>query len=154
MALGVRHPKDFLSGLIFILAGAGFLFLAQDYRMGTAVRMGPGYFPTLLSSLLLVLGLAIALRALLRGNGERPTDFAWRGLIIILASCLLFGVLVRGTGMVVALPLLIILSALASVKFRVQTALIMAVVLTLFCIGVFLKALGLPIPLIGTWLGG
>ena len=51
----VRNPKDFFTGLIFIAFGIGFLLIAQHYPLGSARRMGPAYFPTILSVVLILL---------------------------------------------------------------------------------------------------
>ena len=59
----ITNGKDFWAGLMFIAFGLGFMFVAQNYAMGNAVRMGPAYFPTVLGGLLAVLGAAVFLRA-------------------------------------------------------------------------------------------
>jgi Tripartite tricarboxylate transporter TctB family len=80
--------------------------------------------------------------------------FAFKGLILVTTAVLVFGFVVRGAGLVVALPLLVIISALASSRFRWRPTLIMAAGLTIFCVLVFIKGLGIPLPIIGPWLGG
>ena len=81
-------------------------------------------------------------------------SFSIKGLIIVVGSVLLFGLIVRGAGMAVALPLLVVISALASSRFRWIPTLLMAAGLTVFCVLVFLKGLGIPLPIVGPWLGG
>lgn len=152
MALSIRHPKDFLSGVIFIALGLGFLYIAQDYRMGTATRMGPGYFPSILAGILTLIGLATSLRALFR-DGEKVEGFAWKPLVIVLVGTVLFGVLVRDAGLIVALLAYIGVTATASIYFHWRPTLMMAVGLTVFSVIIFIKALGLPIPMIGAWFG-
>ena len=80
--------------------------------------------------------------------------FAFKGLVLVSVSVLVFGFIVRGAGLAVAIPLLIIISALASSRFRWRPTLIMAAGLTIFCVLVFVKGLGIPLPIIGPWLGG
>ncbi|GFZ93344.1 tripartite tricarboxylate transporter TctB family protein [Elstera cyanobacteriorum] len=152
MALSIRHPKDFLSGVIFIALGLGFLYIAQDYRMGTATRMGPGYFPSILAGILTLIGLTTSLRALFR-DGEKVEGFAWKPLVIVLVGTVLFGVLVRDAGLIVALLAYIGITATASIYFHWRPTLMMAVGLTVFSVIIFIKALGLPIPMIGAWFG-
>lgn len=147
-----RNPKDFWTGLIYILVGAGALVISREYDMGTAVKMGPAYFPTILSVLLVGIGIVSVLRAFLK-SGTPIGVVAWKGLVLIVASTVLFGVVVRGAGVIVALPLLVIVSALASTRFRWKTALLEAAGITVFCIVVFLKALGVPLPILGSWFG-
>ena len=147
-----RNPKDFWTGLIYILVGAGALVISREYDMGTAVKMGPAYFPTILSVLLVGIGIISVLRAFIR-SGSPIGVVAWKGLVLIVASTLLFGVVLRGAGVVIALPLLVIVSALASARFSWKTALLEAAGITVFCIVVFLKGLGVPLPILGSWFG-
>ena len=54
----IKSPKDFWAGLMFIGFGAFIMIWALvHYQMGSAVRMGPAYFPTVLGGLLVFLGL-------------------------------------------------------------------------------------------------
>jgi putative tricarboxylic transport membrane protein len=149
----IRHPKDFWSGLIFIAVGGAAVGIARHYPMGSAVRMGPAYFPTVLGALLALIGLAVLIRAFVT-PGVPITAFAWKQLALVVLSTVLFGVLVRTAGLVVALLLLVLISAWASRRFRWASALALAVGLAVFSVGVFVRALGLPIPVVGAWLGG
>lgn len=133
--------------------GGGALTIARDYGLGTAFRMGPGYFPTVLGWLLVVVGLASLARAAVRAGDPLPPRRV-KGLFAVTAATLAFGLLVRGAGLVVALPLLVLVSAAASARFRWGPALALAVGLTLFCTAVFLKGLGVPLPVVGRWFGG
>jgi hypothetical protein len=147
-----RNPKDFLTGVIYLFVGCGALIMSRDYEMGTAVKMGPAYFPTILSVLLMVIGIISVIRSFLK-SGSPIGVVAWKGLALIVASTVLFGMTVRGAGLVLALPLLVIISALGSVRFGLKTSLAEAVGITLFCIFVFLKGLGVPLPILGSWFG-
>lgn len=149
----VRHPKDFWSGAIFGATGLGAILLGRDYPMGTATRMGPGYFPVVLGGLLVVIGLALMARAL-RQDGPPVDRFALRPLVLVLGSTVLFGLLLRGAGLVVALMVLVLAGAYAGRHFAWGAALALAVGLTVFSVLVFVKALGLPLPVLGPWLGG
>ena len=90
----IRNPRDFWSGVLFTLLGVGALAIGSQYTLGTAARMGPGYFPRILGILLIVLGVAIALRAL-RVRGEAMPRFRVRPLVVVLGSVVLFGAIVR-----------------------------------------------------------
>lgn len=147
-----RNAKDFWTGFIYIFVGSGALIICRDYDMGTAVKMGPAYFPTLLSVLLMVIGIISVLRSFFK-SGSPIGVVAWKGLVLIVASTLLFGMIVRGAGLIIALPLLVIVSASASVRFSWKTSLAEAVGITVFCIVIFLKGLGVPLPILGSWFG-
>lgn len=148
-----RNAKDFWTGVIFLIIGGGAIVLSRDYGMGSAVKMGPAYFPTILSSLLIVIGAISIIRSFLK-PGTPIGTVAWKGLFLIIASTLLFGGIVRGAGLAIALPLLIIISAFASTRFRWQYALALAVGVTVFCILIFQVGLGVPLPILGSWFGG
>lgn len=148
-----RNPKDFWTGLIYIVVGASAMLIARDYSMGTAIKMGPAYFPTILGGLLIGIG-ALSVSRSFVVSGTPVGAFAFKGLTLIIFSILLFGLTVRGAGLAVTLPLLVIMSAVASAKFRWRPTLIMTAGLTVFCVLVFLKGLGIPLPVIGPWFGG
>jgi putative tricarboxylic transport membrane protein len=149
----IRSSKDFWTGLIYIFFGSSALIIARDYPMGTAIKMGPSYFPTILGGLMIVIGIISLVRSFLV-TGTPIGKFTFKGLALVVFSTILFGLLVRGAGLVIALPLLVIVSAYASREFRWGPSLIMAAGLTLFCIAVFLKGLGIPLPILGSWFGG
>ena len=149
----IRNPKDFWSGLLFLGVGGAVVLLARNYQLGTALRMGPGYFPTALGSLLAVVGVVAVARSFIR-PGMAIEPFHWRLLLIVLGATLLFGVLVRNAGLLAAVAVLVLMAAAASVYFRWRVAIALTAGLIIFSVIVFVKALGLPMPLIGPWLGG
>jgi hypothetical protein len=148
----IRHPKDFWTGIIFLFFGLAAVYLGQDYKMGTAGRMGPAYFPTILGTLLAVIGLVGVIRSGMH-SGEAIGKFYIRELVLVLSAVLLFGFLVRGAGLVPSVLVLVLLSAYASPKFTWGPSLLLAVGLAVFCVVVFVKLLGLPMPVFGPWLG-
>ena len=147
-----RNPKDFWTGIIYISFGLASVIIARDYGMGTALKMGPAYFPAILGGLLVGIGVIAVVRSFIV-PGAPVGAFAFKGLALVILSVLLFGLIVRGAGLAVALPLLVVISALASARFRWRPTLIMAAGLTIFCVLVFLKGLGIPLPVIGPWFG-
>lgn len=149
----IRSTKDFCSGLIYLFFGASAILLGRDYGMGSAVKMGAAYFPTLLGYLLVLIGGLAMVRSFIV-KGSPVGAFAVKSLLMVVGAVVLFGLIVRGAGMAMALPLLVVVSALASRRFAWRPTLLMAVGLTLFCVLVFLKGLGIPLPVIGSWLGG
>ena len=147
-----RNAKDFWTGIIYISVGSAALIISRDYDMGTAVKMGPAFFPTILSVLLMVIGIISVLRSFLK-SGSPIGVVAWKGLVLILASTLLFGMIVRGAGLIIALPLLVIVSASASARFSWKISLLESIGITVFSIVIFLKGLGVPLPILGSWFG-
>ena len=149
----IRNPKDFFAALIYLSVGLSAIYMAKELPMGTAVKMGPAYFPTVLGGLLSLIG-AISLIRSLVSKGEPVPTIAWKPLLLIVAATVVFGLLVRGAGLLVALPLYVMMTAFASVKFRWGPTLALAAGATVFCALVFVKGLGVPLPLIGRWFGG
>jgi hypothetical protein len=144
--------RDALAGLIFILIGVSFALSSRSIEIGTAFRMGPGYFPLVLSGLLILIGAAIALSSLANGTNESLGSVPWRGLVLVLAAPVVFGLTVRRLGLVPAIVIASVLAVYASRRSGIRLAAAMAVGLTLFCLAVFSYGLGLPLPLLGPWL--
>jgi len=151
--MSIKSVKDFWAGAIYIAFGASAMVIARDYGMGTAFKMGPAYFPTILGALLVLIGLISIVRSFLV-PGTPIGSFALKGLALVVASSVVFGAIVRGAGLVAAIPVFVILSAYASIHFRWAPTVGIAVGLTVFCVLVFLKGLGVPLPVVGPWLGG
>jgi hypothetical protein len=148
----VRSVKDFWTGVIYIAFGSAAIILSRDYGMGTALKMGPAYFPVILSSLLILIGTISLVRSFIK-PGTPFGAFALRGLILIIASIILFGFILHGAGLIIALPVLVIISSYGSIRFRWKYSLVLAVGLTIFSVLIFLKGLGVPIPVLGPWFG-
>jgi hypothetical protein len=152
MTSRVQSPKDFWTGLIYLAVGAGVIFIGRNYSVGSASRMGPGYFPLALAGLLTIFGVVAVVRSFLV-PGEAIAPFAWKPLILVLIGTALFGALVGTLGLVAALLALVLTSAAASEKFAFDwRAALSLVALIVFCSLVFVKGLGVPMPLFGPWL--
>lgn len=148
-----RNPKDLYAGLIYVAIGLAAIVMGRELPMGTALQMGPAYFPSVLGGLLAFIGLASLVRSFVR-TGEPIQSFAWRPLLIIVVSTVVFGLLLRGAGLIVALPLFVVMTSFASANFRWIPSLVLAAAVTVFCAGVFVYGLGVPLRLIGRWFGG
>lgn len=147
-----RNPRDFWSGLIYVGFGLAAVAIGREYEMGTLLRMGPAYFPTVVGFLLGFVGLVSLARAFVK-SGAPVGHFALRALVIITLAPIVFGLIVRDAGLALALPVLVLLSGAASAHFRWLQFAALAAGLTLFCVFVFLEGLGVPLPLLGPWFG-
>jgi hypothetical protein len=143
---------DALAGAVFILFGLVFGAQSLGLEIGTPLRMGPGYFPLVLSGILLLLGGSIVASAVRSGRGEGIGPVAWRGLLFILPAPIFFGLTVRGLGFVPAVFLTTLIAGLASQKMRLHSALLLAAGVTVFATLVFSYGLGLPFRRFGPWL--
>ncbi len=139
--------------MIYLAIGLAAVAIARDYDMGSALRMGPAYFPTMLGGLLALIGAGAIVRAFLN-PGEPIGKLALKGALLVCGGTVLFAVLLRGAGLIAALIVLVLVSSYASVRFRWGSAILLAVGLAVFCVLVFVKGLGVPLPLAGSWFGG
>ncbi len=144
--------NDVLAGILFIAIGLIFgIYIFSSLDIGSPQAMGPGFFPFWLAGLLVIFGAVIALR------GERKSDqdahpVAWRGLVTLTASTVLFGLAVDPFGLVPALAISILLATGASGNMGVRRALAVTLGLVLICLVVFYWMLGTPLQLFGPWL--
>ena len=143
----VLNNKYVWAGLLLIAIGAAAMFIARNYAFGTALRMGPGFFPIVLGGALILFGL-YTLASGLRTGEQIGGSWSLRALIILPLALVLFGVLMEHGGFVPAMFVLIFASATATTEFKLVEVLVFAVGLTALCVVVFVWALGLPYPLL------
>ena len=145
----IKSQRDFLSGLMFLVAGIVFAVGATNYSMGSSARPGAGYFPLILSVIMAILGAVVLFKALtIETEGGDPVgDIAWRPLIVIVASIAAFGVTLPWLGMLAAVPVLIVMVSLAGDEFGWKGVIVNSLVLTAFAWFVFVWGLKLTIPL-------
>lgn len=150
-----RSLKDILTGAIFIAAALGFGLTALGYPIGTAFKMGPGYFPLVLAGLLATIGVATVVTGLTQaGAGSDLGVIPWRGAALVLGALVFFGVTVQGIGLVPCVFLVVFATATASARATWVGSLLLAAGMTLFCVAVFVWGLGVQLPTFGPWLGG
>ena len=151
----IKSQQDFWAGLMFVVIGIGFAWGALNYSFGSSARPGPAYFPFGLGILLALLGAFTVFESLtIETEGGDPIgDIAWKPLSIIVGSIALFGLLLPWLGMFVALPILVVTSALAGDEFHWGEALGNAAVLTIGSWAIFIYGLNLVIPLWPSFIG-
>ena len=152
----IKSQRDFVSGLAFMVIGIAFAWGATAYSFGESARPGPGYFPFGLGVLLALLGAIVVFGALTieTEGGDHVGHIAWKPLIAILATVGVFGWALPHLGMVIAVPLLIFMAGLAGDEFSVKDAIISSVVLTIGSYLIFIKGLGLIIPVWPAFVAG
>jgi hypothetical protein len=139
--------RDFLAGIVFVLIGVLAVTVARDYPFGTAMRMGPGYFPTVLGGILILLGAWVIVRGLRSGEGVKG-EWGWKPLVFIAVAFVLFGLLMPRLGLVPALAAAILASACGGPEFRTKEALALAAVMSALTAVVLLYVLKMPYPLV------
>lgn len=143
----IKSPKNLWAGLMFIAFGLFFaVWAVANYQMGTAVRMGPAYFPTVLGGLLVVLGVIVLSEAVIV-KGDKLPSFNFRALAFVLAGCVAYGYLMKPAGLVVGTVVLVFVTALGGHEFKWKEVTILSVALVIFSVLVFVKGLTLPFPL-------
>lgn len=147
MKIELRKNKDFWAGLMLIAIGAAALFIARGYRFGSALRMGPGFFPTILSVTLIVFGICISAVGL-RSGEKIQGSLSLRALIMLPLSLVLFGILMELAGFIPALVALVFISAASGREFKIVEVLLLTMFLTTASAALFIWGLGLPYPLI------
>ncbi len=147
MKFALTKNKDFWAGMMLIAIGAAALFIARDYRFGSALRMGPGFFPTILSVILIAFGVCITAVGL-RSGEKIEGNLSLRAFLLLPLSLILFGVLMDLAGFIPALAVLVFVSAASGREFRSIEVLALTTVLTVASVALFIWGLGLPYPLI------
>ncbi len=144
----LRNRQDFWSGVMFIALGLAFSWQATSYQMGTAARMGPGYFPFWLGLVLALLGAIVLLGSLSKKAQETHVDrFDWRIVFLVIGSVVFYAVVLNYLGVYISVFLLVVLSSLASHEFSIKVAVANGIFLVVFSYLAFIKGLGLIFPL-------
>ena len=142
----IRGPKDFWAGLLFIGLGILAITVGSRYNLGTAARMGPGYFPRILGILLIVLGAIITFRGV-RWSGEPIPRWRWRPTLVVLLSVVVYGILIGWLGVAISTVLLIVAASAASHEFRYKESIVAGLLLAALAVGVFVVGLGVQLPI-------
>ena len=144
----LKNPKDFWSGVMFAVIGFAFAIIVKvyDYPMGSASRMGAGYFPFVLGNIMGVIGLVVIAQALLTSGGP-ISKFAWRPLFWVLLAFVIFGLTAKFLGLVIAILLLVVISSYGGHEHKWKEAIISSVILAVTSIAVFVYGLKLPFPI-------
>ena len=162
--MNIKSQKDFFSGVMFTVLGVGFAWGATTYTVGSGARMGPGYFPLMLGVLMAVLGLIILFKALVveTETGDKIGKWAWKPLFFIIASNVVFGVLLGGLpsikvpamGLIVAIYALTFIAAMAGDQFKFKEVLVLATLLAVGSYGAFVMLLKLQFQVWPSFIAG
>ena len=154
--MNIKSQKDFFSGLMFTAVGVAFAWGATKYSLGTGARMGPGYFPTMLGVLMVVLGGVITFKAMVveTEDGDKVGSWAWKPLLFIIAANLLFGLMLGGLpsikfpafGLIVGIYALTFVASLAGEEFKFKEVAVLATILAVMSYLAFIVLLKLQFP--------
>ena len=153
MAGNLSKPRDVIGGALIVAIGAGFFIVGRELETGTSFRMGPGYFPTVLSFLMMGLGAVMTFLALRKPPEEGTLgQVPWRGLLLVIGATAFFGMTLRGIGLAPVIVILVLATAWGSRYASWRASIPLALGLAAFCSVLFIRGLGLPLPLVGPWL--
>jgi hypothetical protein len=161
----IKSKKNFASGLLFAGIGAAFALGATSYNVGGAARMGPGYFPLIIGTLLTLLGLVVVAGSLTSkrvGDGDPIGKIAWKPLGFVIGANVLFGILLAGLrgiglpamGLIVAIYALVIVACMAGANFQMKLAVALATVLAIGSYLTFIVGLKLQFQVWPTFISG
>ena len=146
-----RNNRDFFGGLMYIVTGAVGMWIARDYPFGSALRMGPGYFPSVLAGMMILFGVAIMMMGF-KNNEKIKGNWSMRALFVLPLATIAFGYMMEEVGFLPAMLVLIPFAAAAGREFKLVEIAMLTVGLTILCTAMFIYGLGLPYPLIkGMW---
>ena len=149
----IRNQRDFGAGIMYMVIGLFFTIVATNYPMGTAAKMGPGYFPFYLGILMFLLGLVVSIKSLgAKAAIESIPKFNWKVMAQITGAVVLYGLLLPRMGFLIAVVVLVLVSASASKEFTWKGSLINAAFLVTFTYSVFVVGLKLQFPLLPVFL--
>lgn len=144
----IRNHKDFWAGVLFMSFGAFFVVFSAQYKIGTAAKMEPGYFPTLVGAIVIILGLITTAGSMTSKSAVEKVDRLNMGvLLLLMGSVVAFGLLINPLGLIASMFILIFMSSCASHEFTLKTALITSAALILLCLSLFVWLLKLQMPL-------
>lgn len=162
--MSIKSQKDVAGGLLFTVTGVAFAWGASTYQVGTAARMGPGYFPLLLGVILAIMGAVITFQGFLKGgpDGDPIGRIAWKPLGFILGANIAFGAMLAGLpsiglpsfGLIVGIYALTFLASLAGEEFKFKEVTVLATILAAGSYVVFIKVLGLQFPVWPAFIAG
>ena len=160
----IKSQRDFFAGLLYVVVGGSFAIGATTYTVGSAARMGPGYFPLMVGILLAILGAIIVVRALVveTPDGDPIGKWAWKPLVFIILANFLFGLLLGGVpsmgipalGVMIGIVVLTIVAALAGTEFKLREVLILAVILAAGSWAIFIWGLNLQMQVWPSFISG
>lgn len=149
----MTNMKEPALGGVFVLFGLYFLISTlRTLDVGSALRMGPGYFPMFLSGLLILVGLIIGVQGI-RAQNVQVGPVAWRGIVFVAGAPVFFGATISRLGLIPCVFLTCMIAVFGSRGVSPVSSILISLVLTAFCVALFGYGLGLPIPQFGSWFG-
>ncbi len=150
--LKIRNGRDFVGGATMILVGLLFIWFGRELEAGNSFQMGPGYFPTMLSLILMALGaLIIGQSLVVEAEQDGPETWNWKAYGLVILAPIGFGLLLAGLGLAPTMFFLIVGVASASRYANWRHSILLGLFLAACCVLLFTKLLSLPVSAFGPW---
>ncbi|UHS63111.1 tripartite tricarboxylate transporter TctB family protein [Agrobacterium vaccinii] len=151
--LRIRNSRDFVGGVMMICVGLVFIWFGQELEVGNSFQMGPGYFPIMLSLILVVIGGLIIVQSLMvDAEDDEPEVWNWKASSLVIAAPIVFGLLLSGLGLAPTMLLLIFGVATASRYANWRHSILLGLFLAGCSVLLFTKLLSLPVAAFGPWM--
>jgi hypothetical protein len=141
----VKDHKDFWSGVLFVAFGCAGLWFGRNFPVGTLSRMGPGFFPIMMSVALIGTGAFLLARSLVV-SGEPIERIALWPQLLILAAIVAFGLLIERVGLAGSVAAVAVISGIAARGLRWFELAALAFAMSALSVVLFVYVLGQPIP--------
>jgi hypothetical protein len=150
--LKIKNGRDFVGGVTMICVGLLFIWFGRDLDVGNSFQMGPGYFPVMLSLLLMLIGGLIIVQSMMVDGGDlEPEIWNWRVYAMVIAAPIGFGLVLAGLGLAPTMFLLIVGVASASRYANWRHSILLGLFLATCSVLLFTKLLSLPVSAFGPW---
>lgn len=157
MTKNLVNQKELLTGFLYLAFGLSAVVIGRDYGFGSTTEMGAGFFPIILGYLLAAIGVLTLARSVMLGSNGEPSPLRtvyWKGILLVVGGTAIFAWLLPRVGIVVALPVMLLLSAMASSRFSLSLkSIALLLSFCVLCIAIFIEGLGVPMPIFGTVFG-
>jgi hypothetical protein len=151
--LKIRNGRDFLGGMTMIVAGLLFIWFGRELEVGNSFQMGPGYFPTMLSLILMAIGALIIVQSLvIHAEEGEPETTNWKANFLVILAPVGFGLVLSGLGLAATMFLLIVGVAAASRYANWRHSILLGLFLSICSVVLFTRLLSLPVSAFGPWI--
>jgi hypothetical protein len=148
----IRNRSDFAAGLLFMAVGLYYGKMSLNLAIGSALQMGPGYFPVVLCGLLVCLGVAILIKSFFDPEDDVFGKVPWRALLMLPLAIVTFGAVVTRLGLFPTVFVTALIASMSSSQIPLKIACAISLMLAVFCTLIFSYGINLPIPILGSWL--